>query len=656
MEKYLDYPKDKPIHHNGLPVKFITGSDIHAYGDWDLIIERRNCSANYSYLGFTVNSASPATKTMLATDVINHSLLVGDPAKTVSSKRVNGTYESLTATQRLAVERSGTFQAYYYNEAYPVMGLKWPNGVPADGSANAPDLTNHGNTDGYSIIHKFYTTGTSLYKTFDASNYAEFHNIYAPNVASLDEWFSIGDDFYSRSNVAIMSNLYFPKADFPVSSISGDVIIDLTAKNVSAINSGFASTYVSGISSNYVKLSGCRVDSSITAKSISLQNCIADKLNSKWVNVTGSIVNEISASDSVTLNDSTLLFTLTAPSADLLTSYGEDVEINNVSSGLTLYENEITADINIYDEAKFVKITRGNNKLTFNGDIGNLNLSAGNNVLTFNGNIGNFILTSGNNKLSTCNVDYFSAKSASNTSGFINATSAYVGYTDTSALTLNANDMTAFSSTLYASPKVNLSAKKCTFNTPIDARSVYASACDFKGDVKTTNGYNLLSSNIFDNWLCSPGYISLPTSGSIKVKLSGNDVYGIACLSAKTVTGITFSSDSVEKLFVNNYALVQNIRHMDVLGELNGNNLADNVSSNFVKALFTTNTGTYVCDMSKVNIIPSNTPKTIHLDAYHYYPDIADDRWKYQLVLPASARYTSNLTFITHWFDRVDWK
>lgn len=640
MDKYLDYPKDKPIHHNGLPVKFITGSDIHAYGDWDLIIERRNCSANYSYLGFSVNSASPATKTMLATDVINHSLLVGDPTKTVSSKLVSGTHASLTATQRIATEGPGTFLAYYYDEAYPVMGLKWPNGVPADGSAKAPDLTNHGNTDGYSIIHKFYTTGTSLYKTFNASNYIGLYNFYAPNVSSLDQWFSEGDDFYSTRHVPKMSNLYFPKADFAVSSISGDVMTDITAKNFSAVNSGFASTYVSGIySNNKVSLSGCIVDNSITAKSIlSLNKCSADDLNSNVsVSLSNSTVNDLRTSNSVSISDSTVK-TLTSPNVSIFSVSGLD-EINDVSTALTLYRTAITADINVYDKSKSVEISYGTNDLTFNGDIGNLSLTAG------------------NNKLSLGNVDNFSAKSASNTSGFINATNAYVGYTDTSALTLNANDMTAFSSTLYTSPKVNLSAKKCTFNTPIDARSVYASACDFKGDVKTTNGFNLVSSNIFDNWLCSPGYISLPASGNIKVKLSGNDAYYIAGFSAKTVTGITFSSDSVEKLFAN-YSLVQNVRHMDVIGELNGNNLADSVSSNFVKALFTTKSGTYVCDMSKLNIIPSNTPKTIHLSAYHYGSDpyIGDDRWKYQLVLPASARYTSNLTFITHWFDRVDWK
>lgn len=331
MEKYLDYPKDKPIHHNGLPVKFITGSDIHAYGDWDLIIERRNCSANYSYLGFTVNSASPATKTMLATDVINHSLLVGDPTKTVSSKRVNGTFESLTATQRLAVERSGTFQAYYYNEAYPVMGLKWPNGVPTNGSANAPDLTNHGNRAGYSIIHKFYTTGTSLYKTLNASNYAELHNIYAPNVTDTTDFISMFDDYYlNLSGLKLADNIYMPKATL---TLPAKTVENVTARDLFCAYPGQGS-YVTNCSAQhamYLNTSG--TFDNVSAEKFHISSCSGDKI--ECGGLTLSLSAFINAADVVGGNNTYVDITS-----------GASAGIINASANGTLLVSAINATVN----------------------------------------------------------------------------------------------------------------------------------------------------------------------------------------------------------------------------------------------------------------------------------------------------------------------
>lgn len=326
MDKYLDYPKDKPIHHNGLPVKFITGSNIHAYGDWDLIIERNNCSANYSYLGFSVNSASPATKTMLATDVINHSLLVGYPTKTVSSKLVSGTHASLTATQRIATERSGTFLAYYYDEAYPVMGLKWANGVPANGSANAPDITNHGNKDGYSIIHKLYTTGTSLYKSLNASNYTEIHNVYAPNVTDATDFITMRDDYYfNLSGLQLADNIYMPKASL---TLPAKTVKNVTARDLICSYPG-QDSYVTNCSASTMTINTSGTFDNVSAGNFNIYRCSGDKIecgnltlrNSAFINVADVASNNAnvaitSGASAGIINASALTGTLSVTASD----------------------------------------------------------------------------------------------------------------------------------------------------------------------------------------------------------------------------------------------------------------------------------------------------------------------------------------------------
>lgn len=309
MEKYLDYPKDKPIHHNGLPVGFITGSNIHAYGDWDLIIERHNCVSPSSYLGFTVNSASSAVKTMYANAVINHQLLVGDSSKTVSGKLVSGArHADLTATQRVATEREGKYLAYYYDDDYPVMGLKWANGIPTGSgyaaSANAPDITNHANKDGYSIIHKFYTTGESLYRVLNASNYTELHNLYAPNVKEADGFIGWGDAFYENHCLKILDNIYLPKAALNTYSAEIEKASNITAASIIIENKD---AVLFDSSASTIRMNYGRIGNNVTANNYYLYSGTAGDLNATdMISVKNSTAGDLNAANLISAENSTV--------------------------------------------------------------------------------------------------------------------------------------------------------------------------------------------------------------------------------------------------------------------------------------------------------------------------------------------------------------
>lgn len=219
---YLQY-EDGLVLHNGLPVKWVTAAS--AFGDWrdfDIIIERNNCELpNFSadYVGFSVpiyNGQGPWRNTPAymteasaywGTDIRNHNGTV--QMKTSKGKRCdiitkygnNHTTGSQHASDpitrtdpKIPSEIMTTAAVGYLYPSTAVasnhyyFGVKFYNNY---GTPTAPDLTNHGNPEGWAAIHKLYApNATTLDYCMNASNYTAFRNVYAPNVTSN---FSAGD-------------------------------------------------------------------------------------------------------------------------------------------------------------------------------------------------------------------------------------------------------------------------------------------------------------------------------------------------------------------------------------------------------------------------------------------------------------------------------
>lgn len=242
---YLAYP-DSLIQHNGLPVTFLTGSNIGAYGDWDLIIERYRCNNTAkalepypnggSYSGVTFNTSYPPIKTMGATRIANHSILIGNSANAMQSKIVSGYQAGINTVYGLPCEADGQYIGYYFNAFFEdhndipyFYGIKWANGIPA-----SPDLTNHGDKKGYSIIHKFNCpTATSLALAFNASNFTEIHNVYAPKLT--DTTFGeldCDDGYYSNHCLKVLDNIYIPNCSIKNSGSNIETVDGLTANAI----------------------------------------------------------------------------------------------------------------------------------------------------------------------------------------------------------------------------------------------------------------------------------------------------------------------------------------------------------------------------------------------------------------------------------------
>lgn len=266
---YLAYP-DSLIQHNGLPVTFLTGSNIGAYGDWDLIIERYNCANNASptaafpnggsYSGVSFNSAMSAVKTMVGNSVINHKFIVGT-AKEMSSTLIYGTDQQIR-TSGIPTESAGRYLAYYYdnaaeatakNKSY-VYGLKWSAGVPTK-----PDITNHGDKNGYSIIHKFNApTATSLAYALNASNWSEIHNVYVPKASGqMFGALNLPDDHYSYECLRVLDNVYAPNEYVDITTGPIETVNDVTATRVSVRGEGVNVNNVSA--KTYLFLTGCNL-------------------------------------------------------------------------------------------------------------------------------------------------------------------------------------------------------------------------------------------------------------------------------------------------------------------------------------------------------------------------------------------------------------
>jgi len=510
MDKYLDYPKDKPIHHNGLPVKYITGSNIHAYGDWDLIIERHNCVSPSSYLGFTVNSASSAVKTMYADAVINHQFLVGDSSKTVSGKLVYGArHADLTATQRVATEREGKYLAYYYDDDYPVMGLKWANGIPTGSgyaaSANAPDITNHANKDGYSIIHKFYTTGESLYKVLNASNITELHNLYAPNVNEAVWFIGCCDDFYENRCLKILDNIYLPKAALNTYSAKIEKASNITASSIIIENKD---AVLFDSSASTIRMNYGRIGNNVTANNYYMYYGTAGDLNAtNMISVKNSTAGDLNAANLISAENSTVgnvsasgvhLYNSTAGNVFAISAYSHNSVYNSMYNSMYAstayirgYFNQNTtiitdlADINSFDchtfSGKHVAVRGADDlKVTATDSLALRNSAfneayCGGKITTTGGVVGNII--SG----SELNLEYSTIKSAFADKSLLTNSASKID----KVILPNAKNLTAF--TMQVSAAVV---------STDDVKELNKFSANFKGNtLKLYGDYNLDWSN-----------------------------------------------------------------------------------------------------------------------------------------------------------------
>jgi hypothetical protein len=237
---YLQY-NDGFVLHNGLPVKWIANS-ADLYNDYDLIIEQTN--PNYAYEGFTIpityttsgnawfNQGSVARAAIsgasagwgLSTAMIDGDVKIKSYNKPAQVVHKTGTPTTVTSTSpKIPTEYSGTKTRAYsdvYGVVYPknqnhfFIGVKFANnyGVPS-----MPDLTNHGNAGGTSVIHKIRAPRAgSFLGMINASNYTAVKNVYAPNLSNTAMGLNHLDEEYGTPSVKtrLFENWYIPAATF----------------------------------------------------------------------------------------------------------------------------------------------------------------------------------------------------------------------------------------------------------------------------------------------------------------------------------------------------------------------------------------------------------------------------------------------------------
>lgn len=308
---FLDY-NDGFVLHNGLPVKWIANS-ADLYNDYDLIIEQSN--PNYAYEGFTIpisyttsgnawfNQSTSARAAIsgasagwgLSTAMIDGDVKIKSYNKPAQVVHKTGTPTTVTSTSpKIPTEYSGTKTRAYsdvYGVIYPknqnhfFIGVKFANnyGVPS-----MPDLTNHGNAGGTSVIHKIYAPHAgSFLGMINASNYTAVKNVYAPNLVITAMGLNHLDEEYGVPAVKtrLFENWYIPNATFLTQNAA--------QTNTAWSANLFASdTSAKGITANEVRMNDLKQFEDISAFAIlaigDYNTTVAKNVSATWdLNLTG---------------------------------------------------------------------------------------------------------------------------------------------------------------------------------------------------------------------------------------------------------------------------------------------------------------------------------------------------------------------------------
>lgn len=202
------------INHNGYFVGYITGSNITATWEPDIIIHRVNVNGpNTNYLGVSYPDNVAGSVTAAYSNAVSgyKMFLKTDSRLDVGTK--TGSISSITGTDpKFPTDYSGTITTFSYpdnragNEYY--MGIKI--------NANKPvDITTHyvsGDITPSEVIRYNVPNASSIAWAMNKSDYSAVRNVYAPNATNAEGWLAVSGEDFIGGSVRELENIYIPKA------------------------------------------------------------------------------------------------------------------------------------------------------------------------------------------------------------------------------------------------------------------------------------------------------------------------------------------------------------------------------------------------------------------------------------------------------------